>query len=278
MVLRLALLVVLAAAVATVRCAQAEETHVQQQQLPRTCSNTSRWLHGTCLPGGDTFGEATVASAAACCASCTAAGEKCVGWVFRSEHKAASSNCWLKSSRPRTSTGAACTSWVSAAPMPPPAPPAPPGPPQAKCASSWPQQPGVGCAKRGGAGAGGWQVPAVNAEACCTICTQGESGPGHPKCAAWTYLPYSYHANGVCLMSSTPDCQPIDSPTGEGAVGACDPSNAMCKAPLLPGAPELGALGGLGRGRLTTCMVGSARTSPSPSPSRSRRIRASNQG
>jgi hypothetical protein len=102
------------------------------------------------------------------------------------------------------------------------------------CASTWKQLPGVGCAARGGAGAGGWQVPAVNSDACCTICTQNESGPGHPKCEAWTYLPYSYHANGVCLMSQEPDCQIVDSPTGTGAVGACDLSNPKCKAPPVP--------------------------------------------
>ena len=107
----------------------------------------------------------------------------------------------------------------------------------AACASGWPQLPGIGCAKRGGAGAGGWQVPAVDADACCTICTQGESGPGHPKCQAWTYLPYSYHPNGVCLMSATPDCQFVDSPTGTGAVGACDPSNPKCTPPHVPAPP-----------------------------------------
>ena len=99
---------------------------------------------------------------------------------------------------------------------------------------SWATQPDVGCAKRGGAGNGGWQIPAAAAAACCQACTMNRSGGSHPKCEAWTFLPYSYHPNGVCLMSSVPDCQPVDSPTGAGAVGACNPANTQCKPPAVP--------------------------------------------
>ena len=180
---------------------------------------------GTCCPGGVAIGDQPARSTAECCAQCQQKPE-CGTFTYNINEK----TCYLKESVPHSQKGHCDCGHRG--PLPPPGPAHQPA--ASTCKSTWKQQPGVGCALRGGAGAEGWQVPAVNADACCTICTQNESGPGHPRCGAWTYLPYSYHANGVCIMSQTPNCQPIDSPTGEGAVGACDPSNPKCKAPSGP--------------------------------------------
>eukprot|EP01051_Picozoa_sp_SAG22_P005821 SAG22_NODE_359_length_11758_cov_4.094254_12_plen_200_part_00 len=160
---------------------------------------------GHCCPGGSSLGSMPAASTAECCQQCqnsTAAGKACGVFTFNKPEK----TCWLKAA------GGPFSSYTSdkcdcghAGPLPPPAAPGHHHAPAINC--SWTPQPNVGCAKRGGAGNGGWQIPAVDAAACCDACTHGLSGGSHPKCEAWTYLPYSYHANGVCLMSSLPDCQ-----------------------------------------------------------------------
>lgn len=182
---------------------------------------------GHCCPGGDAIGDMPSQGTAECCDLCHQK-ENCSTFTFNYPQK----RCYLKASVPYSQAGQCDCGHAGALPPKKPAPS-----PAKQCASQWAQYPGVGCAARGGAGAGGWQVPAVDAQACCTICTQGESGPGHPKCSAWTYLPYSYHANGVCIMSAVPDCQAVDSPTGTGAVGACDPSHPKCTPPRVPGPP-----------------------------------------
>ena len=48
------------------------------------CSNSSSWMRGTCLPGGHSYHEYSLGSAAACCAACASAGDTCVAWVYRS--------------------------------------------------------------------------------------------------------------------------------------------------------------------------------------------------
>ena len=195
---------------------------------PRACAGDTCDFNvttGTCCPGGVAIGDQPARSTAECCAQCQQKPE-CGTFTYNINEKM----CYLKESVPHSQKGHCDCGHRG--PLPPPGPAHQPA--ASTCKSTWKQQPGVGCALRGGAGAGGWQVPAVSADACCTICTQNESGTGHPRCAAWTYLPYSYHANGVCIMSQTANCQPIDSPTGEGAVGACDPSNSQCKVPSVP--------------------------------------------
>ena len=99
---------------------------------PLSCTNQSSWTVGQCRPFGVALAEARVASAAACCAKCTA-NVKCVSWVYRSDRRSEqASNCWLKSGNSKPSPGKACTS-AGTGPFvgpPPPAPPAPPPPPQ----------------------------------------------------------------------------------------------------------------------------------------------------
>ena len=127
---------------------------------------------GHCCPGGKNLGSQAAASTAECCQQC---GKKkgCSVFTYNKPEK----TCWMKggvsSSRPGD-----CDCGHSGT-LPPPGKAPSPQPPTS-CGLGWKTQPGVGCAPRGGEGAGSWQTPAVSADACC-----GECALEHPKCQAW---------------------------------------------------------------------------------------------
>eukprot|EP01051_Picozoa_sp_SAG22_P004955 SAG22_NODE_281_length_13064_cov_13.367605_8_plen_584_part_00 len=119
---------------------QSMESLMESPFLPRwhrgngggasSCSNSSAWSAGFCLPGGTAVGESAVTGAAGCCAAC-AKSEACGAWIYRSDRAGGGqANCWLKNAPSALVPGKACTAGIGSGGSPPPPPPGPPPPPQ----------------------------------------------------------------------------------------------------------------------------------------------------